>query len=166
MVAAPPPVKETKPFAPGLDWKPEPVMVTGFKTPPMLGVILVICGGGTVKLIFVLLPMPPTATVTGPVTAAAGTVATMLVLDQLVMVAVCPLKVTVPGDAVKFVPAMVTAVPAFPVAGATLLTIGATVNAAPLLGSPPSLTTTLPVVAPLGTATAMLVADQLVMAAV
>jgi len=37
-----------------------------------------------------------------------------------------------------------------------------TVNGAPLLAAPFTVTTTLPVVAPLGTGTAMLVADQLV----
>jgi len=39
---------------------------------------------------------------------------------------------------------------------------GMTVNAIPLLGTPPTATTTLPVVAPLGTGTMMLVALQLV----
>jgi len=37
-----------------------------------------------------------------------------------------------------------------------------TVNATPLLAAPPTVTTTLPVVAPLGTGAAMLVALQLV----
>src|SRR5258706_7438990 len=37
-----------------------------------------------------------------------------------------------------------------------------TVNVTPLLARPPTVTTTLPVVAPVGTGTAMLVADQLV----
>src|SRR5262245_66671367 len=44
--------------------------------------------------------------------------------------------------------------------------VGRTVNALPLLATPPTVTTTLPVVAPAGTGTAMLVADQLVGAAV
>src|ERR1700722_19206495 len=41
-----------------------------------------------------------------------------------------------------------------------------TVNAGPLLATPPTVTTTLPVVAPLGTGTIMLVAAQLVGVAV
>jgi hypothetical protein len=41
-----------------------------------------------------------------------------------------------------------------------------TVNSTPLLGTPPAVTTTLPVVAPVGTDVAMLVAVQLVTVAV
>lgn len=62
----------------------------------MLGAILAICGGGTVKVMFVLLAMPPAVTETGPVAVVVGTVATMLVFDQLLIVAACPPKVTVP----------------------------------------------------------------------
>jgi hypothetical protein len=40
--------------------------------------------------------------------------------------------------------------------------VGSTVKDAPLLGTPPTVTTTLPVVAPAGTGTVMLVADHAV----
>lgn len=48
------------------------------------------------KVMFVLLAMPPAVTETGPVAVVVGTVATMLVFDQLLIVAACPPKVTVP----------------------------------------------------------------------
>src|SRR5262245_52628897 len=53
-----------------------------------------------------------TLTTTLPVVAPAGTAATMLIADQLVVVAVVPLKVTVlvPFVAPKLVPVIVTAV--------------------------------------------------------
>src|SRR4029077_2289618 len=82
-----------------------------------------------------------------------------------------PLKVIVlaPWLAPKLVPAIVTAVPTKPLAGARLVTVGGgavTVNATPLLATPPTVTTTLPVVAPAGTCVLMLVADHVVGAAV
>jgi translation elongation factor EF-G len=90
----------------------------------------------------------------------------MLVADQLVGVAAVPLNVTVlvPRVAPKLVPAIVTAVPTGPLAGDRLVNVGAlvTVYGSALLARPPTVTTTLPVVAPVGTGTAMLVADQLV----
>jgi hypothetical protein len=90
----------------------------------------------------------------------------MLVADQLVGVAAVPLKVTVllPRVAPKFVPAIVTAVPTGPLVGVKLVNVGPTVTVyvSALLARPPTVTTTLPVVAPVGTGTAMLVADQLV----
>ena len=57
---------------------------------------------------------------------------------------------------------MVTAVPKGPEVGERLLILGATPNEMPLLGWPPTVTTTLPVVAPLGTGTTICVAVQLV----
>src|SRR5882672_4186151 len=90
----------------------------------------------------------------------------MLVADQLVGVAAIPLNVTVlvPLVAPKFVPTIVTAVATGPLVGARLVRVGGTVtvNDTPLLASPPTVTTTLPVVAPVGTGTTMLVVDQLV----
>src|SRR5258705_372070 len=90
----------------------------------------------------------------------------MLVADQVVGVAAVPLNVTVllPCVAPKLVPAIVTAVAAGPLVGERLVMVGGTVtvNETPLLASPPTVTTTLPVVAPAGTGTTMLVADQLV----
>jgi translation elongation factor EF-G len=88
----------------------------------------------------------------------------MLVADQLVGVAAAPLNVTVllPSVAPKFVPVIVTAVPTGPLVGDRLVSVGAlvTVYGSALLARPPTVTTTLPVVAPVGTGTAMLVADQ------
>ena len=113
-----------------------------------------------------LLARPPTVTTTVPVVAPAGTGTTMLVADQLVGVAAVPLNVTVlvPCVAPKLVPAIVTAVPTGPLVGDRLVSVGAivTVYGQRLLARPPTVTTTLPVVAPAGTGTAMLVADQLV----
>jgi hypothetical protein len=73
--------------------------------------------------------------------------------------------VLVPCVAPKFAPAIVTDVPTTPDAGFRLVILGAgtvTVNAAPLLATPPTVTTTFPVVAPAGAAATMLVALQLV----
>lgn len=67
---------------------------------------------------------------------------------------------------VKFFPAMVTVVPGSPVAGVSEVIIGATVNVTPLLCNPPALTTTFPVVAPVGTVATMLLSVQLDVVAV
>jgi len=91
----------------------------------------------------------------------------MLAALQLVGVALTPPKVTVlvPCVAPKFAPLIVTDVPTGPELGFRLLMLGAgtvTVKVKPLLTCPPTVATTLPVLAPLGTGTAMLVALQLV----
>jgi hypothetical protein len=91
----------------------------------------------------------------------------MLVALQLVGAPAVPLKVTVlvPCIAPRFVPVIVTAVPTGPDVGLRLVMLGAapaTVKFTALLATPPTVTTTFPVVAPLGTATVMLVALQLV----
>ena len=91
----------------------------------------------------------------------------MLVALQNVGVAAVPLKVTVLVSCVapKFTPAIVTGVPMGPETGFRLVMLGAvdvTVNARPLLATPLTVTTTLPVVAPFGTGAVMLVAAQLV----
>src|SRR5258707_15724517 len=67
----------------------------------------------------------------------------------------------------KLVPAIVTAVAAGPVVGERLVMVGGTVtvNEMPLLAHPPTVTTTLPVVAPAGPGTTMPVADQVSSAA-
>src|SRR5262249_58081101 len=102
-------------------------------------------------------------TTTLPVVAPDGTGTTMLVADQLVGVAVVPLNFTVlvPCVAPKFAPVIVTDVATGPLVGDRLVTLGATVTVklTPLLASPPTVTTTLPVVPPDGTATTLLVAD-------
>src|SRR5262245_59326923 len=124
-------------FVPCSDWNPEPSTVTWVPTGPVAGEMLVTCGGGTLKYTFALLAMPPAFTVTGPVVAAAGTAAVMLVSDQPVTVAGRLLKRTVPVVAVKLAPVIVTDAPAPPVEGVTPLTIGATVKLMPLLCRPP-----------------------------
>jgi hypothetical protein len=91
----------------------------------------------------------------------------MLPLLQDVGVAETPLKVTVlvPCVAPKFVPVIVTDAPTAPEVGVSVLIIGVggtTVKLTPLLATPDTVTTTFPVVAPLGTGTEMLVELQLV----
>src|SRR6266850_720210 len=116
-----------------------------------------------------LLATPPTVTTTLPVVAPLGADATMLVALQLVVVAVVPLKVAVSVVVPKLAPVMVTAVPTGPVVGFRLVMAGAdevTVKVTPLLAIPPTVTTTLPVVAPLGTDATMLDALKLVVLAV
>jgi hypothetical protein len=62
----------------------------------------------------------------------------------------------------KLVPLIVTDAPIAPEAGDKLVIAGATVNETPLLSTPLACTTTLPVLAPLGTGTTIEVALQLV----
>lgn len=75
------------------------------------------------------------------------------------------MTVLLPWDAPKFAPKTVTEVPITPEVGFKLVILGAgvvTVKATPLLAAPPTVTTTLPVVAPVGTGAIILVALQLV----
>ena len=128
----------------------------------MLGV------GSTVKLTpFVATPLAFTTTF--PVVAPLGTGTAMLDALQLLGVAAVPLKVTVLEPCVepKFVPAIVTEAPTGADVGDRLLMVGVgkIVKATPLLLTPPSFRTTLPVVAPAGTGTTMLLALQLAGAA-
>jgi len=113
-----------------------------------------------------LLATPFTVTTTLPVVAPAGTGTVMLPADQAVGVAAVPLKVTVlaPWLAPKLVPLIVIAVATGPLDGERLVSVGVgiTVNVSALLASPPTVTTTLPEVAPAGTGTTMLVADHVV----
>ena len=144
-----------------------PVIVTDVPTAPDVGLRLVIVGVASTVKLDPLLATPPTVTTTFPVVAPAGTGTTMLVALQLVIVvAVVPLNVTVlvPCVAPKFVPVIVTDVPTAPDVGLRLVIVGvaSTVKLDPLLATPPTVTTTFPVVAPAGTGTTMLVALQLV----
>jgi len=113
---------------------------------------------------------PLAVTVTGPVVAPVG-----MTNDKLVPVALetdagivpppCWLSVTcgVAPLAVKFVPVTEISAPTDAEVGVKLVIVGggATVNATPLLATPDTVTTTFPVVAPLGTGTTMLVPDVL-----
>jgi hypothetical protein len=145
-----------------------PVIVTDVPTGPEVGFKLVIMGDGPVTVNATpLLATPPTVTTTLPVVAPFGTGTTMLAALQVVGVANVPLKLTVlvPCVVPKFVPVMVTDVPTGPEVGFRLVIVGdepVTVNATPLLATPPTITTTLPVVAPFGTGTTMLAALQVV----
>src|SRR5262245_51080873 len=147
-----------------------PVIVTDAPIDPMVGDNDVIVIAGTTVNVTPLLAIPDTVTVTLPVVAPSGTGATMLVADHDVGVAVVPLNrtVLVPCVAPKFVPVIVTEAPTAPLVGFSdvIVAVGTTVNAEPLLATPPTVTVTLPVVAPAGTGTTMLVADQLVGVAV
>src|SRR6266446_1006618 len=110
--------------------------------------------------------MPPTETTTLPLVAPTGTGATMRVLDQLVVRATRPLKTSplalVPTVGPKFVPVTLTEVPMGPALGLTPVMFGGgvTVKGRPLLGIPPTVTTTFPVFAPAGTDVSMLVSLQ------
>lgn len=144
-----------------------PVMVTEVPTAPVVGLRAVISGAAVTVKLTPLLATPPTVTTTFPVDAAAGTNTTMLVALQLVGTLTVPLNVTVlvPGVAPKFVPVIVTAPPTGPEVGLSVVILGAgrgTVKFMPLLATPPTVTTTFPVVAPVGTGTTMVVALQLV----
>src|SRR5262245_44089678 len=151
-------------LAPCVAPKVVPVIVIDAPTAPEAGLTVVIAGV-TVKPT-PLLGSPPTVTTTLPLVAPAGTGTTMLVALQLVGVAAVPPNVTVlvPCVAPKVVPVIVTGVPTGPAVGVRRVIDGGTVtvNATPLLGKPPTVTTTGPVVAPAGTGTTMLVALQLV----
>jgi len=151
---------------PGVDPKFAPVIVTTVLTGPLMGERPVILGDGLVTLNNrPLLATLPTVTTTFPVVAPDGTDTTMLVADQLVGVADVPLNVTVPLVDPKFAPVIVTAMPTGPLTGDRLVILGAglvTVNNWPLLDTLPTVTTAFPVVAPDGTGTTMLAADQLV----
>jgi len=140
----------------------------GAPTEASVGLKPVIVGGGAAVTVNVtpLLATPETVTTTFPVVAPLGTGTTIVVAFQLVGAPTIPLNVTVlvPCVVPKFVPVIVTELPAVPVVGLRLvmLGVGSSVNATPLLATPETVTTTLPVVAPLGTGTTMLVALQLV----
>src|SRR5436190_108072 len=113
-----------------------------------------------------LLVRPPTVTTTFPVVAPVGTGTVMLVALQAVGVASVPLNaiVLVPFVAPKFAPAIVTVVPTGADVGLRVVIDGGTVTVkgTPILARPPTVTTTFPVVAPVGTGTVRLVALQLV----
>ena len=118
-----------------------------------------------------LLATPPTVTTAFPDVVPTGTGATIdTPAVQLVGLASVPLKATVlvPWLRPKFVPEIVTIVLGGPEVGLKLEILGVriTVKVKPLLAIPPTVTITLPVVAPAGTGTEMLPGLQLVGVAV
>jgi hypothetical protein len=139
------------------------VIVTDAPTAPEVGDTLLMLGNtvNATPLLFT----PLAFTTTFPVVAPLGTVTLIDVALQLVTVAVVPLNFTVlePWLEPKFVPVTVTAAPTAPEVGDTLVMLGAatTVKLTPLLATPPTVTTTLPVVAPVGTVATIDVVLQL-----
>lgn len=105
-----------------------------------------------------------TVTTTLPEVALAGTVQESELAAQFEQAAAIPLKVTVlePCEAPKVVPLMTTVVPEVPLVGDRLVMWGVTVNEIPLLAFPPTVATTIPVVAAAGTGHVMVVAVQFV----
>jgi len=145
-------------------------MVTEVPTGPEVGLKLVMLGAGMTVKTTPLLATPPTVTTTFPDEAPAGTCAMMLPVLQdagAIDPADVPLKVTalVPCNAPKFAPVIVTEAPTGPLFGTKPVILGGgggRVKFTPLLATPPTMTTTFPVVAPAGTGATMLVALQLV----
>jgi hypothetical protein len=88
----------------------------------------------------------------------------MLVALQTVGLAVVVLNFTVlvPFVSPKFVPVMVMTALTAPELGERPAIVGDTMNIMPLLSTPATFTTTLPVVAPVGTGALIEFADQLV----
>lgn len=146
-------------FAPCVEPKPVPLIVTEVATVPEVGEMLVIFGAAVpTSKPYGLLATPPTVISTFPVVAPVGTGTLMEVAFQLVGIPVVPLNVTVlmPCDEPKFVPWIVTPVPTTPALGARLLMLGSedvTVKRTLLLFPPPTETRRSPVEAPAGTAT-------------
>lgn len=141
-----------------------PEIVTDAPTAPELGERLEMVGVAMTVKLTPALAFPETVTMTFPVVAPLGTGAIIWVLPQLVGVAVVPLNLTVllPCVEPKVVPVIVTDVPTAPDVGDKVRILGTTVKLFPLLATPDTVTTTLPVVAAEGTGTIIFVALQLV----
>src|SRR5207302_1577717 len=133
-----------------------PLIVTLVPAGPLPGVKLVIVGGLTTVKLLALLAVPPgVVTLIGPLEAPAGTVAWIAVGELTAKLALVPLNRTAVAP-VKFVPLIVTLVPAGPLPGVKLVIVGGgsetvTVKLPALLAVPPAVVTLSgPVVAPLG----------------
>src|SRR5712691_2174897 len=150
-----------------LPWVPpkfDPWIVIELPTLPESGVTLLMLGAGIInKRGLLWLPLAVTTTFSAP--PPAGTITLMLVSLQALIAAAVPLKVTtpVPWVAPKLAPAMVTEIPGNPEAGDKLVRHGpaGTAKHMPLLVRPLTLTTTFPLVAPVGTGTIRAVSLQL-----
>src|SRR2546428_3000493 len=112
----------------------------------------------TVKLLALVAVPPEVVTLSGPVVAPLGTVATIEVEEVTVKLALVPLKRTAVAP-VKFVPLIVTLVPTGPLVGVKLVIVGGlavTVKLLALVAVPPEVgTLSGPAVAPLGTGAAI-----------
>lgn len=142
-------------LVPCVEPKPVPVIVTDVPAAPEVGEGAVMLGAATTVNAVPELVTPATLTVTLPVVAPVGTLVVSVVEVAAVTVAVVVLNLTVFADGVveKFVPVIVTEAPTAPVFGDSELMLGVarTVNELELLSTPLAWTTTLPVVAPVGT---------------
>src|SRR5712691_810963 len=105
-----------------------PLMVTLVPTGPLVGVKLEIVGEllVTVKLTALLAVPPAVVTLIGPLVAPAGTVAVIVVAEPTVKLALVPLNSTALAP-VKLVPLIETLVPAGPLVGVKLETVGGAV---------------------------------------
>jgi hypothetical protein len=157
-------------LVPCVEPKLVPLIVTEVPTAAEVGVRLVMLGVGRTVKLTPLLATPLTVTTTLPVAAPVGTGTSIAVLLHAVGVAVVLSKTTVllPWVAPKFVPVIVTTSPTGPDPGVRLvmLGVGRTVKLTPLLGTPLTVTTTFPVIAPAGTGTLMEVLAHVVGVAV
>ena len=140
-----------------------PLIATVVPAGPDAGFKALMTGSVPTVKVTPLLACPPTVTTTWPVVAPVGTVTVIEVSLQVVGGAAVPLKVTVlvPWVAPKLVPVIVTVVPSGPKTRLNPLIAGLTVKDTPLLAVPSTVTTTLPVAAPAGTATVIEVSLQL-----
>jgi hypothetical protein len=141
-----------------------PLIVTEVGAVPVAGDRFEMIGDGTITKSSPLLGTPATLITTYPVVVPVGTVTPMLVALQLVTGAATPLKATVlvPWVNPKALPMMVTGIPGASNTGETLSIVGGvtTLKFTPLLAVPPTVTTTFPVVAPVGTFTSMAAGPQ------
>src|SRR5438876_353704 len=143
--------------------KAVPLIVTLVPTGPLVGVKLVIVEAlaVTAKLLELVAVPPGVVTLSGPLVAPLGTVAEIEVAELTAKLALVPLSVTAVAP-VKAVPLIVTLVPTGPPGGVKLVIVGAVVTAEllVLVAVPPGVVTLSgPLVAPLGTVAAIVVAE-------
>src|SRR5262249_36460431 len=134
------------------------VIVTGRPSMPLAGLMLLIIGVGSVKLLL-LVPVPlAVVTVIGPLVTPEGTVTTICVSVILVIAPAVPLNETV-AVLPKPVPVIVTVGPTSPLVGVKFDMVGAgTVKFVLLVAAPPAAVTVIgPVVTPEGTVTTICV---------
>jgi hypothetical protein len=157
------PATPLKVTVPATDPKFVPLIVTEAPARAAFGEMLLILGAGIVNDVLLLAIPVLVVTTRLPLVASVGTFALMLVLLHERTDAEVPLNVTVPVVVPKLLPLIAIAVPAVPERGATELTTGGgtTVNVTPLLVTPFAVTTTDPVVAPVGTETTIELSLQL-----
>jgi len=165
VVAAATPLKRTT-LVPALAPKLFPVIVTEELGAPLVGKMDVMVGPDTTENPTALLGAFATVTTIDPVVAPTGTGTEMFVSDQLNGTAATPLKVTVlvPCGTPKFVPATAIIVFVLPDEGVAddIDGGGMKVKDTELLGYPPTVTMTGPVVAVVGTLALIDVSAQLV----